>query len=107
MSPANFKADSAASSAIPDYGPLNNLVAGFVGQMNGNQSGDPQKAVSIMIDVVKGEGVAKGKEMPERLPLGRDVLGKIRDKYTGYLEVCREWQGVITSTDIEVGGREM
>jgi len=101
MDPANFKTDPDPSSAIDDYAELNTIVGGFVGQMNGNQPGDPKKAVNIMVDVVKGEGVAEGKEMPERLPLGSDILAKIKDKYTKYLEVCTEWEGVITSTDIE------
>ncbi|KAF4633900.1 hypothetical protein G7Y89_g4219 [Cudoniella acicularis] len=55
----------------------------------------------IMIDVVKGEGVAEGKELPERLPLGPDVLAKARDRYTKYLELCTEWGGVVMSTDID------
>ncbi|KAF4626142.1 hypothetical protein G7Y89_g12021 [Cudoniella acicularis] len=101
MDPANIKAQGDPASAIADYTELNTIIGGFVGQMNGNQPGDPEKAVKIMIDVVKGEGVAEGKEIPERLPLGPDVLGKIRDKYTKYLEFCTEWENVIASTDIE------
>ncbi|KUJ11125.1 uncharacterized protein LY89DRAFT_722981 [Mollisia scopiformis] len=77
------------------------LEAGLWSKMNGNQPGDPQKAVNMMIDVVKGEGVTEGKEMPDRLPLGRDVLGKIRERYQRHLEVCEEWEGVICSTDFE------
>ena len=54
-----------------------------------------------MVDVVKSEGVAAGKPMPERLPLGADILAKIRNKYTTYLEVCKEWESVIASTDMK------
>lgn len=100
MDPGNFKAEA---PSIDDYKELNTVVGEFVGGMNGNQPGDPEKAVSIMIDVVKGEGVAVGKPMPERLPLGPDVLAKIRDKYTTYLEVCKEWEDVIVSTNIKKG----
>jgi len=101
MDPGNVKVDSNPASAIADYADLNALVGGFVQQMNNNQPGDPQKAVKIMVDVVKGEGVAEGKSVPERLPLGSDILGKIRAKYTNYLEVCDEWESVIKSTDLE------
>jgi hypothetical protein len=101
MNPSNFKKDPDTSAAIDDYVELNSIVGGFVGQMNGNQQGDPKKAVKIMVDVVRGEGVAEGKDMPERLPLGPDILAKIKDKYTKYLEFCTEWEDVITSTDIE------
>jgi hypothetical protein len=98
MDPANVKADPTAG--IEDYSELSKLVLGFVGQMNGNQPGDPQKAVKIMIDVVKSEGVWEGKEIPERLPLGPDVLEKIRGKYTKYLDFCKEHETLIASTDL-------
>jgi len=101
MDPSNIKTAPDTSSAIDDYAELNNIVGGFVSQMNGNQPGDPKKAVKVMVDVIRGEGVAEGKEMPERLPLGPDILAKIKDKYTKYLEFCNEWEDVIASTDIE------
>jgi hypothetical protein len=66
--------------------------------MNGTQVGDPEKAVEVMIDVVKGEGVAQGKEMPERLPLGADALATARKRMVDYLAVCNEWEDVIRST---------
>ena len=100
MDPRNLKGEA---PSIDDYKELNTVVGDFVGGMNGNQPGDPVKAVNIMIDVIKSEGVAAGKPMPERLPLGPDVLAKIRDKYTAYLEVCKEWEDVIASTDIKEG----
>jgi hypothetical protein len=53
-----------------------------------------------MIDVVKGEGVAEGKVVPERLLLGSDIFPKIKNKYTKYLEGCDKWEPVITSTDL-------
>ncbi|MCJ1439399.1 hypothetical protein MMC27_008793 [Xylographa pallens] len=98
MDSGNVKAEA---PSIDDYKELNTVVADFAGGMNGDQPGDPEKSVNIMIDVVKGEGVAAGKPMPERLPLGPDVLAKIRDKYTAYLEICKEWKIVIVSTDIK------
>ena len=52
-----------------------------------------------MIDVIKGEGVAKGKEMPPRLPLGTDALEVIRSKCLATLKVCDEWEQTIKSTD--------
>ena len=96
LDPANLKSEK---PFIKDYEEMNKLANEFVRTMNGNQTGDTEKAVRIMIDVVKDEGVATGKSMPERLPLGADSLGKIRDKYAAYLDVCKEWEDVITSTD--------
>ena len=98
--PGNLKVETDPSLSIPDYAEFNKLVGGFVQQMNGNQPGDPKKAVQVMIDLVKGEGVAKDRTVPERLPLGTDVFDKIKAKYTKYLAVCDEWESVITSTDL-------
>jgi hypothetical protein len=83
-----------------DYDPIREAVGGFVQQMNGNQPGDPAKAVSIMIDVVKGEGVAQGKAFPNRLPLGPDCLATMRKAREADLTLCNEWEDVIKSTDL-------
>jgi hypothetical protein len=69
--------------------------------VNGNQPGDPEKAVQRMVVVVRGEGVAEGREWPARLPLGRDALVIIRRKCEETLRICEEWEGVICSTDFE------
>lgn len=65
-------------SQIGDYTPIAQAVGQFVVGQNGNQDGDPGKAVSIMIDVVRGGGVAEGQETPERLPLDPDMLDVMR-----------------------------
>jgi hypothetical protein len=99
MDPSNVKCWR--SEHIGDYDDMRNLVGSFVQSMNGNQSGDPKKAVSIMLDVVKGEGVAEGKAMPERLPLGADVLSVVRKSRVDHLAVCNEWEDIIRSTGHE------
>lgn len=86
---------------IEDYDPVRNAVAQFVEQMNGNQPGDPMKAVNVMIDVVKGEGVAEGRTVPERLPIGSDCLEVMRKKRMNDLLTCNEWEGVIRSTYLD------
>ena len=98
MDPGNvkFRADP-----IEDYKPIRDAVAQFVHGINGNQPGDPKKAVDIMIDFVKEEGVAEGKALPERLPLGPDVLATLRKKAVNNLAICNEWEDVIRSTNIE------
>jgi hypothetical protein len=64
------------SNPIADYDGIRNGVAQFVQSINGNQPGDPKKAVEIILDVVKEEGVTEGKAIPERLPLGPDCLAQ-------------------------------
>ena len=70
---------------------------------HGNQPGDPKKAVERMVDVLKSEGMAAGRTMPPRMPLGPDALAGVRAKCEATLKICDEWEGLIGSTDIELG----
>lgn len=98
MHPENAKF---CPNPIADYDDMRNAVAQFVQSTNGKQPGDPKKAVEIMIDVVRGEGVAEGKAFPERLPLGPDCLATMRKRCVGNLAICNEWDDVIRSTNYE------
>lgn len=53
-----------------DYSPLFAGLTEMFKSMDGNQPGEPRKGIERMIDVVRQEGVAKGKEIPVCLPLG-------------------------------------
>ena len=88
-------------SSIPEYAQIDAGTKAFVDGMNGQEPGDPKKAVERMIDVVRGEGMAAGKEMPFRLPLGSDGMQVVREKCLGTLKVCDEWQEFIQSTDFD------
>jgi len=99
LSTNNYKA---VPRTIDAYSALNDMIYGFLGQADSNQPGDPEKAVNIMIDIVKEEGVAEGKTLPLRLPIGKDALGTLRNKYVKYLELCNEWEDVITNTDYDI-----
>lgn len=98
MSPSNVKS---VPSHIPDYEEMEKTVAGFVAATHGNQPGDPRKLVERIIDVIKSEGMAAGKPMPQRLPIGRDAMAAIVKKCETTLQLCKEWESLITSTDIE------
>jgi hypothetical protein len=98
MHPENVKF---RPNPIADYDDIRNGVAQFVQSTNGNQPGDPKKAVEIILDVVREEGVAVGKSLPERLPLGPDCLATMRKKTVGNLAICNEWENVIRSTNFD------
>ena len=44
----------------------------FMTKTHGTQDGDPEKFTNVMIDLVKGEGIAAGKEVPLVMPMGPD-----------------------------------
>jgi len=98
FSPTKLKT---APSRIAEYEETEKALAGFIAATDGNQPGDPRKLVERIIDVVKSEGMAAGKAMPPRLPMGRDAMAIIVEKCEATLQICKEWENLITSTDIE------
>ncbi|KAF2158392.1 hypothetical protein M409DRAFT_31088 [Zasmidium cellare ATCC 36951] len=76
---------------------------GAVVQMYGNQPGDTGKACKVMIDLVKGEGDAKGKTLPPSLPLGTDAWETCVQETEAYLQRLKDWEHVIRSTDVVPG----
>lgn len=85
---------------IADYNELRELVGEKI-RNPPDTGGDPKKAMEILVDVVRGEGVAEGKAWPLYLPLGRDAEQAILDKTETVGEVLKEWKDVICSTDFE------
>ncbi|KAF5015526.1 hypothetical protein F66182_13115, partial [Fusarium sp. NRRL 66182] len=85
---------------IPEYEPFNKALTEELSQVYGNEPGDSVKGVARMIDVLTGTGMAAGKELPPRLPLGTDSLEAIRAKCEATLKICDEWEDLIKSTDV-------
>ncbi|PSR83146.1 hypothetical protein PHLCEN_2v5795 [Hermanssonia centrifuga] len=67
--------------------------------MSNNLPGDPVKCAEIIVDVVKGEGTALGKQFPLVLPLGSDAHGGIKEVCEKTIGQLGEWEDVICSTD--------
>lgn len=84
-----------------DYAEFNAAVRAGEASIVGNEPGDASKAVSIMIDLVKGTGVAAGKTVPLRVPLGTDGWTRVRAKCEDMVKVCDEWEEVAKSTDMK------
>lgn len=66
---------------------------------NGNQPGNPEKGVQVMIDVVKGEGVAQGRPTPTVVTLGSDCHKAVKEYCESTLQRIEEWKEVSYSTD--------
>ncbi|KAF8838181.1 NAD(P)-binding protein [Paxillus ammoniavirescens] len=69
--------------------------------LDGKQPGDPVKAMNAVVDVVRGEGVAAGKEWPLYLVLGRDAEIDIRNKCAKMIRHLDEWSDVVRGVDID------
>ncbi|KAJ8582665.1 hypothetical protein M405DRAFT_749909, partial [Rhizopogon salebrosus TDB-379] len=67
---------------------------------HGKQPGDPMKAMKVVVDIVRGEGVAVGREWPLYLVLGEDAERDVRNKCTKILKHLDEWQDVIRDVNV-------
>jgi hypothetical protein len=57
--------------------------------------GDPHKAMEVIVDVVRGEGCAAGREdWPLWLPLGEEAVADIRSRLEKMAKTVDEWEHV-------------
>ncbi|KAI6908459.1 hypothetical protein KC318_g4376 [Hortaea werneckii] len=82
-----------------EYPALKKMCTDLFPILHGNQPGDTAKAARLVVDLVKGEGVAQGRELPLALPIGNDAFVKIKEQSEATLKMLEEWEDVIRSTD--------
>ena len=68
--------------------------------MNGKQPGDPKKAVEVMLDFVRGEGVAVGKPAPVVIGLGSDTYSIVKSVLEAKIQQLEEYKEIMYSTDL-------
>lgn len=75
---------------------LQAMISGF----DGNQPGDPKKAMEVLVDVVRGEGKAAGRPFPLRFPVGLDGVSTIRGELAKTLKACDNWEDLSADTSL-------
>jgi len=102
VEPGPFRTDFAGrsykwpSKRMPEYEALYEVAFGIYEKMNGNQAGDPVRAVKLMIEA------AESPEPPLRLPMGQFAYEEI-DLYIEALNADREkWKDRLLATDYPV-----
>ncbi|KAF4609529.1 hypothetical protein D9613_012265 [Agrocybe pediades] len=84
--PGAFKTEGIATqhyyldNKISAYDDLRQLSQKTAEGVPDTQKGDPDKAAAVIIDVVNGEGAAKGRAWPDYLILGDDAEHDVRSK---------------------------
>ena len=88
-------ADSYQSSALvlDAYKDTVGLVRARVGQLDGNQPGDPKKLAAVIVKLADSENP------PLHLPIGPDAIKNFRDKTAQMTKDVEEWESVSTSTN--------
>ena len=70
---------------------------------NLKQPGDPKKGVEVMIDIIKGEGIAAGRDFPTVVALGSDCYEGVKAACHDTLQNLEAWKDVTISTDFPKG----
>lgn len=73
-------------------------VEGFVGDVVARKPGDVARLAEVMVDVIKGEGRARGRKWPVRLALGPDCEAIVSQKCKETLSMLEEWKDVSRMT---------
>lgn len=98
MNPENTK--FRAPNPQPVYNEINGLIKAGLAAQDGAQPGDPKKACELVVEAVRGDGRCEGKELPLRLPVGSDAFKYIRDNCAERSQLCDEWEGIMSQTDV-------
>ncbi|CAN7772928.1 oxidoreductase [Variovorax sp. LjRoot290] len=99
VEPGAFRTDWAGRSmvragrAIPEYDAIFNPEREARAKRSGNQAGDPARAGQAILQLVASANP------PAHLLLGRDAIGKVREKIAHMTRDIDTWQEVTLSTD--------
>ncbi|KAF2963275.1 hypothetical protein GQX73_g10287 [Xylaria multiplex] len=86
-------------SRVPFWKPLND-AARIRGEGNYKRPpGDAVAMIARLIEIIKGTGMAQGKEIPLRIPFGSDCIEELRNKLRVLEKTYDEWESVAKSTD--------
>ncbi|KAK7021903.1 hypothetical protein VNI00_017192 [Paramarasmius palmivorus] len=88
---------------IADYNEVTGEFEAMLQAYHNNQPGDPSIAAQIIVDIVHGEGTAKGKAFPRSIQLGPDCYKAVKHECEQTLRRIEEWKDVSLSTDFAEG----
>jgi len=68
-------------------------IRGHMSNVDGNQSGDPQKLAQVILELADSESP------PLHLPIGKDSINSFRNKVTQMSKEVDEWEAISGSTE--------
>ncbi|KAL1745847.1 hypothetical protein HDZ31DRAFT_62719 [Schizophyllum fasciatum] len=86
---------------IPAWKDVRDTAVARFASLPGTEKGDPAKAMDVLVDVVRGEGKAAGRELPRYLVLGDDAVADMRNKFGRVLQVVANWEEVTTNLNFD------
>ncbi|KAF9482962.1 NAD(P)-binding protein [Pholiota conissans] len=85
---------------ISDYQEMSDKIEGALQAYNGKQPGNPLEGVKVIVDVVRREGSAAGKDFSLGLVLGSDCYAAAKGESESALMRLAEWKDISVSTDL-------
>ena len=86
---------------IPAYDQLREAGLARFDSISGSEKGDPAKAMELLVDTVRGEGQAYGREWPMWLFMGQDVYRDVRNKCARVLHTLDDWEDASTNLEFD------
>jgi NAD(P)-dependent dehydrogenase (short-subunit alcohol dehydrogenase family) len=81
---------------MPEYAGTAGKFAAFLNHVDGKQPGDPERAAELIVQMVHDQLA------PQRLPLGKYAVKKIRDTANQRLREVDDWADRASNTDLSV-----
>ncbi|EPQ58827.1 NAD P-binding protein [Gloeophyllum trabeum ATCC 11539] len=89
---------------IPAYKEIAEKWDAEIRAVHGKQPGCPKKGAQVVVDVIRGEGPAAGRDIHNTMAVGSDVYGVIEEECVATLKRLQDWKEVTQSTDVEDAG---
>ena len=108
VAPGSFRTENVLKqpmtihNRIPEYDGLRAAAAEKFAAVAGNEKGDPVKAMELLVDVVRGEGKAYGREWPMWLFMGKDCYRDVRNKCEKVLKSLDTWEDLATDLEFDL-----
>lgn len=90
-----------AAKMIEDIKPVVEGACATYTDMDRCQPGDPFKAAKLIVEALTGTGRCVGRELPERLPLGRDAYDTIYGRMDLHRKNMEAWRDLATALDVD------
>lgn len=98
---ASLDGEMYTGNVIHDYDEMRAAAMKRIKWAREHMPGDPSKAMELLVDVVRGEGKAKGKAWPLYLPMGAVTDDAIQAKTKKMLGVLDQWRDIIRDLNLD------
>ncbi|KAM6493355.1 hypothetical protein JOM56_011489 [Amanita muscaria] len=86
---------------IPDYDEFRTSTLEKIDPVMKAFRGDARKAMELVVDVVRGEGKAKGRPWPLHLFVGKEAFDSVKAKCEAVLSMLQGWEEVARDLDFD------